>query len=576
MKDSKEYCVIDCRVSDPIQLKGGSLDDQEMASRMVAEKNSWVVDFVFKKSHSATTTERDDFDDVISYIIKRRKQGIKISKYICKTIDRFTRMGAIEYIALKTKLEELGVDLVDTTGIIQPKRNNLEHLGGNLRYWWSMSSPSEGGELLAAHESRQEVKKILTRLIGAEIKLVQDGYAVRRPPDGLKNKSVLVNGKKKVIREANTERSDYFIKMFELLANGVDYPKVVNILNAMGFRTRTQNNWDRSDKEHPRIVGSRGNMPLTVKKLQQLIQQTEYAGVSCEKWNKHDPVKMQQFVGIVSVNTFNKANRGKVFIKTNEDQTVEVLYNYSPWGRIKRLRDNPVYPWKCILCPLCKSEMLGSASKGRSGAKFDAYHCGGAKSGKRAHKYFRVTKAEFEKNISIYLDSLKFDNIFLVGLELFLIDEYRTREKEILTESSAISRTVSDLKSELAQKLDAFGLAKSQVIRDMLEEQVNNLDRQIKQAEGERGQIEFTEKSIRAFRKYAEYVMEHPADILTNADNLRSRQQLISLFFEETPTYQDMLNGTPKLTSLFKLSKEFTMDKSQLVTLRGIEPRFYP
>lgn len=51
---------------------------------------------------------------------------------------------------------------------------------------------------------------------------------------------------------------------------------------------------------------------------------------------------------------------------------------------------------------------------------------------------------------------------------------------------------------------------------------------------------------------------------------------LLGLFFEEIPTYADILNGTPKLTSLFKLSKEFKLDERQLVTLRGIEPRFRP
>ena len=571
MEDHKIYCVIDCRVSDPQQLKGGSLEDQEAASRMEAEQKGWVVDYVFRKPHSATTTERDDFEDVITYIIKRRKEGVRISKYICKTIDRFTRMGAIEYIALKTRLEDLGVDLVDTTGIIQPKRNSLEHLG-DYKYWWSMSSPSEGGELLAAHESRQEVKKILTRLIGAEIKLVQDGYAVRRAPDGLKNREVVVDGKDKIIREADPKKAEFFKKMFYLLANGMDYPEVVQHLNATGFRTQVYRRWDRSDSEHPKIVGQKGGKPLTVKQLQRYVMQTEYAGISSEKWTKHHPVKMQQFDGIVSVDDFNRANRGKVFIKINEDQTIEVLYNYSPWGRLKRLKDNPKYPWKCITCPLCGSGMLASASTGKSGDRFGAYHCGGAKSGKRSHKFIRINQADFEENISLYLDSLKFADGFLDGLELHILDEYRSREKVILMDSSVISRTVSDLKAELAQKLDAFGLAKTQIMRDMLEDQANKLDAQIKQAENERGKIELTEKSIRAFRKHAEHLMEHPSKLLTEADNLRSRQQLMSLFFEETPTYEEILSGTPKLTCVFKLSEQFKVNKSQLVTLPGIEP----
>ena len=48
------------------------------------------------------------------------------------------------------------------------------------------------------------------------------------------------------------------------------------------------------------------------------------------------------------------------------------------------------------------------------------------------------------------------------------------------------------------------------------------------------------------------------------------------LVFEETPTYTEILNGTPKLTWIFKLSSEFATKESQLVAPRGIEPRFTP
>ena len=570
MKSVQEYCVIDCRVSDPIQLKGGSLDDQEVIGRLVAEKLGVTVAKVFKKPHSATTTERDDFQEVIDYI---EKDNRPIKYYIVKSLDRLTRGGYTEYLRLKNELEKLKIEIVDAQGVIQPKKNTLEHLGG-FKYKWSEYSPSEAGEMLETYKGKAEARDILTRMIGAEIVLVQEGYAVRRAPDGLKNKEVIVDGKDKVIREADAGRAHYFQRMFELLADGMDYLEVCNRLNALSFRTRIYNRWDRHDKEHPKIVGQTSGKPLTVKQLQRYILQTEYAGISYEKWNRHHPVKMEQFDGIVSIDTFNKANRGKIYIILNSDQSIAIRHNYSPWGKMKRLRDNPKYPWKCIPCPFCGSEMLASISKG----KYPAYHCGGwtGKGSKRTHEYFRIPQDEFEKNVCSYLDSLKFDDGFLAGLELHIIDKYREREKEILVDSSAISRTVSDLKSELAKKLDTFGFAKSPVTRHMIEMQITDLDTQIKQAEGERGKIEINEKSIRAFRQYAGYIMEHPAEILTKSEDLHSRRALLSLFFEEVPTYNEILNGTPKLTSLFKLSEEFKVNKSQLVTPRGVEPRFSP
>ncbi len=566
----KEYCVIDCRVSDPSQLKGGSLENQETIGREVARKLGVEVARVFRKPHSATTTIREDIDEIKTFI---KKDGRLITHYIIKSIDRLTREGYIEYTKLKDELEDIGLTVIDSEGVIQPKKNTLDHLGGSPKYRWSVYSPSESAEMFETYKGKAEVRDILTRLIGAEIKLTQDGYAVRRAPDGLKNKKVIVEAKSKVVRQPDLERAPFFQKMFELLAEGVGYIEVVNRLNALGFKTQIYNRWDRSDKEHPKLIGKTGGNPLTVKQLQRYIQQTEYAGVNYEKWTKHQPVRTKLFDGIVPIDIFNKANRGKIYIKENSDLTVEVLHDYSPWGKIKRMRDNPLYPWKCILCPFCGSEMLASASLGKSGARFGAYHCGGAKNGKRAHRFYRVPKNEFEKSISSYLDSLKFEQGFLTGLELHLIDEYHMREKEVLVESSAISRTVSDLKTELVKKLEAFSFAETPIVRKMLEEQMKNLDEQISVAEGERTQIELTERSIRAFRKYAEEIMEHPGEILTNASDLYTRRSLMSLFFDTVPTYEEILNGTPKLTALFKLSERYKVNKSQLVTLRGIEPR---
>ena len=70
--------------------------------------------------------------------------------------------------------------------------------------------------------------------------------------------------------------------------------------------------------------------------------------------------------------------------------------------------------------------------------------------------------------------------------------------------------------------------------------------------------------------------MEHPKDILAD---IRSEQELLhmySLFFAEFPTYTQILNGTPKLSLVFKLSEDFKVDKSALVTLQRIELCFSP
>lgn len=577
MKNSpdKIYCIIDCRVSDKSQLKGDSLELQELAGRVLADKNGWMVDKVFRKPHSATTNERDDIEEALSYIRKRKKEGIKITKYITKSLDRFTRLGDRAYWPLKEKLEAEEIELVDTTGIIQPKRNTLEHLG-NYKYSWSVYSPSEAAETFEVNKGKADVRDTLTRLIGAEINLVKEGYAVRRAPDGLMNKSVMVDGKNKIIRENDPKRAKFFQKMFYLLAEGLAETEVIKRLNAIGFRSKEMYRWDRSDKEHPKIIGKIGGKPLTVKHLQQYIRQTEYAGVSYEKWNKHQPIRMKMFDGIVPIDIFNKANKGKIFINVEDDGSIKVLHNYSPWGKVKRLKYNPEFPMKCILCPFCMSEMLGSASTGKSGEKFSGYHCGGRKEGKRNHQYFRISKKEFEQNIRNYLEKLRFDSDFLNGLELVLLNKYREREKEIVGEAQLTGQNVVDLKSKQKQKLDAYTQTDSSIIKKMLEAEIETLDTEIAQAEKVRNEIEITEKEIKLFVRYARYLVEHPAEMLIDTDDLQAQRALLDLVFEEMPTYHQILSGTPKLSFVFNLSSEFKKKENHLVTLRGIEPRLPP
>ena len=59
--------------------------------------------------------------------------------------------------------------------------------------------------------------------------------------------------------------------------------------------------------------------------------------------------------------------------------------------------------------------------------------------------------------------------------------------------------------------------------------------------------------------------MEHPSEILLDTSDMRAQRALFGLVFQELPTYQEILNGTPKLSLVFKLSSEYAPKKNQLV-----------
>jgi site-specific DNA recombinase len=559
-------CVIHGRVSTSKQSQyGESMEDQELIGRRIAESKNAIVlpnNQIWLESFSGRKNKRPVFEDILSYI---KDNPGKVQYYIFSVIDRFTRAGAFEYARMKQELAELGVEMIDSRGVIQPPQNTLEHLG--VKYDWSVTRPSEINEITTATKAQQEVTDILTRMIGAEIRLMRQGYQVGSPDDGYQNEKIFIDGKKKTIQVPNPERAKYFIRMFELRASGLyDDPEIVDKLNAEGFKTKVRIRWNQN---HTKAIGSTGGLPLSVKQLQRVIIKPIYAGVICETWTSHLPVRAQ-YKGLVSIETFNKATRGKVFIKENTDDTLEILYNYNPNRTKRKNKNNPLFPYKFIRCPLCCKPLTGSASKGKSGKGFPGYHCS------RKHRYFRVKKSELENTVNDFFGNLKFTPDYLSSLEASLINKYREKEQEVSSSSSDVSRHISDLEGEKSATINAFIQTQNQSIRIMLETKIEELDSKLKEVKGKRSQIEITEDDIGAFIKDAKHLMEHPGEILMNQTSPQARESLLGLFFEEIPTYFDITDGTPRLTWIFELSKPNQTRESLLVALRGIEPRFKP
>ena len=560
VKNSHPGCLIHCRVSTPKQSEQGeSLDDQKKICEEIANDRDYKILAIFRESFSGRKKYRATFEEILTFIDKHPGQ---VKYYIFRVIDRFTRGGTFVYETMKQELTKRGVEMIDSYGIIQPSKNTLEHLG--VAYDWSKNNPSEITELVMANQGKQFVTDMLTRTIDRQIALTREGYHTGVNDDGYINKKVFVEGKKKTIQSHDPERAKYFIEMFNLRAEGVySDEQIVDKLNSMGFRTRIKNRWD---KHHEKAIGQIGGVKLSVKKLQSYIQKPIYCGMVCEKWTYHQPVKAK-WEGLVSVEIFNRANKGKVFIKENNDGKFQIIYNYNPARITKKIKNNPLFPFrKLVLCPTCKKPFVGSSPAGKSKKGFPTYHCG------RKHKYFGVKKSIFEDNFLAFIDKLKFKPIVIDTIEDVLISKYRTEEKRLSVNSGDINRHLSDLNSEKASAIDALIATKSPAIRADIERVIEGLDNQILNVKTERNRIEINENDIRLFIKKCKEIMEHPKELLIDTENLEAQQSLFGLVFDEFPTYTDILNGTPKLSLAFKLSETSQTKKSLLAAPAGVEP----
>lgn len=548
MNDSpiQESAVAAIRVSSVKQgLQGDSPEAQkEQIERFAQAHNIHVKKFfIFMESASK---EEQPVQEAIDYC-KNPENDIQL--FIIKSIDRFTRGGSYLYDHLKMQLVKYEVKLVDIYGIIGSQEvNTLEHL--NIKYDWSVYSPTKKAEILEAERAKDEMRDIMTRMIGAEIRYVRLGFRVRQPPFGYENKKVETSHGKRVILEPHPQESVWIKKMFELRARGtVNDHQIVDEVNALGFRTRKM--YKRNPKDRTKVIGEIGNKLLTVKHLWIYIQNPIYAGINIEKWTEGQPVKTK-FDGLVSYELFNKANKGKRII-TEENGEVR-FWKHTPkeWLLRKQVR-NPNFPYKrYVLCPHCHKPLFGSASRGKLGKYYPAYHCN-----KRGH-YFRVPSKDFEATIAQFVRNLDITPNYIDQLKTLVLDLWNQRQEELQDNTDNLDTKILELRAAAKATAEKIRFLSSETAIKYMEEDLIKIEQEIKELEAAKVlNTPKKEVNMDVVMDNVSYFLEHLEELLLDTKNSLKKAEYFGLLFEETPTYEDLLSGTPKLAPYLALKSHF-------------------
>ena len=353
-------------------VKQGTEGDSPEAQREQIERYVTLHGIDLKESFTfmeSASKEAQPMQAVIDYCKDPKN---KVQLFIIKSIDRFTRGGSYSYDYLKMQLDACGVRLVDIYGVISSETvNTLDHLG--VEYKWSRYSPSKKAEILEAERAKDEIRDIMSRMIGAQIRYARMGYWVRRPLYGFHNEHLETSDGKRCVLIPNTEEAQYMKKIFQLRIQGtMDDDEIIDEINRLGYRSRVR--VVRDPKDRSKIVERIGGEPLSIKVLWSILENPVYAGINPEKWTQDKPVKCK-FDGLVTIAEFNQANRSKVII-TEQNSEIAILRRKPPEFQLKKGVKNRDYPYKrVILCPHCEKPLLGSASRGRHGGYFAAYHC---------------------------------------------------------------------------------------------------------------------------------------------------------------------------------------------------------
>lgn len=532
-------------------LAGDSPDEQKEAIQAKRKKDGREhIQIEWIEIIDSASGKDQPFQRVIEFC---DKSSYKISNAYIKVMDRMTRGGAEAYILLKKQLDKRSLQLVDVAGVIDPRTvNTLEHVT-KKKYPWSVYSPSYTNELLQAEKDKEEVRKILTRLISAEIRYTKMGYWNGPSPLGYKNKKIdtLEHGKRTILEPDDKKEAPWFETMFTLIAQGVLDMEIVKQVNAMGFKTRPRNIYDKVIKN--KIIGKHPGEPLTVKSLREYKKRPIYAGISTHEWLEGVPIKAR-CKGIISIDLFNQANKGKITI-VEDGEAVRIYRGKVPSYMLKKDKFNENFPYKDqVLCPHDREEFYASTSKGGHGGYYPAYHHG-SKGGK--HKYFKIPSKTFHDKIEEFVKDVKFTDDFLMYLHKYILEEWEIRRKTTLGVNASLSERLATIEREQEMYAEKIPTLNSPATIRIFEDKIEALEQEKLGVMAEKAKKQKEGLDIQKIINHSWYFFEHVEELILGGTDKRTNATLFALIFDEKPTYDEMILRTAKLACAFELNERY-------------------
>ena len=539
------------RVSSGKQKRDGdSPEEQRQRGENLARNNNVEIIKTIVLVESASHAEQP-----MQEIIEHCRANPNIEVVLIKAIDRFTRGGSVAYIKLKEQLDELGVTLLDTFGIIDGRRvNTLEHTG--FSYYWSDYSPSFKSEILEAEHAKDELRDIMTRMIGAEIRYTQLGYWMRQPPYGFTSETLDTNHGKRVILKPHPKEASFIRRIFEMRAQGIySSQEIADEINRLGFKTRTTYVRDKYDRTKvKRIVGGRS---VDVKMIDRIAHNLIYAGIIKGKWTNDRPVKAQ-FEGLVSTELFNQANHGKLVIEIASNNDVTIHHKKpQEWQLVKQMV-NPKFPYKKVIgCPYCRKPLSGSAARGKLGKYYPAYHCS------RDGHYFRMPQAEFDVTIESFVKKIEIAPEHIDKLLEIVEQSWRTQQEQTIQDSQKLMEQRQALEAQIRLTVDRMKVVTNETVIKYMEDDVVNAEKQMKELDNQLANNGENKVDISLILDYARYLLKHLSEILLELSNPLRRAAFFAVIFNATPSYAEINFETPKnsplpeINGLFRIGLEY-------------------
>ncbi len=551
----RKNAVIAVRVSSDKQYdEGDSPEAQIEQLTILANRMNARIVKVFEFAESGSKLIQP-MQQAITYC-QDPKNDIQL--FLIKSIDRFTRGGAEVYAHLKKQLDVANVRLIDNYGVISHNLiNTLDHL--DIEYKWSKYSPSQKSEYLEAERAKDELRDILTRMIGAEVRYTRLGYWMRQSPLGFDSQKIETKHGKRSILVPHPKESVFIKRLFELRALGVMSDKeIIDDLNLRGFQTRIH--YVRSKHDRTKVVDKRGGNKLDKDAMDLLLRNPIYAGIIKEKWTDNKPVRAS-FEGLVSIETFNAANRGKVII-IDKGGELDMKIEAAPPHQVNKGIKNPEFPYrKYIGCSKCGSAMYGSSNRGYNGSLYPSYSCS------KGH-YFRVPKAELESTVLDFIKRISLNEQQIDIISTAVMTEWERRLRSVEDDIAVFDKQIQELELDAEMTVRKLKMVESETAIKYMEQDLLSIEKRLRELKAEK-EAKMTEEpaDMGKIMRRVKYFLENLDQLLVKQIDPIKKAQFFSVFFDRIPTYEELKTGTENSAILTGVRKLFDLSDPQLLGL---------
>ena len=269
----------------------------------------------------------------------------------------------------------------------------------------------------------------------------------------------------------------------------------------------------------------------------------------CEEWTWNKALKTP-YDWLVSIQLWNKANRGKYKINVIDSENIETEY-YKGQTQLKeepiakKLKNyNPDYPyWKVLKCPHCEWHLTAERSKSKSVKYHHYYSCRWKKGIK--HKNYSLRRDEINDEIVDIFNSIKFDKEILELFNFISEKVYENIQHEDIQKNNYLSDKINELKTKKTNITSNIGNLLD--YPDLLKAQNTELQtikfeiKKLKFKQKEKLEVLWLEK----FKKSSQKILTHLDKLVLQKETPEVIQLAFSIIFNWKVEYEKLKSHTP-------------------------------